>query len=172
MHDGATISQNKMNESLITEKRILQIRDMGVVPCFSLIFVNWGENMADCWMIKAAERQKLEGTEELSGSHTEVFKAERSIQSRTIFSCLPNTHTVIQPHRLPLQERERQYQSLQRALPRSQATLLLADEWTLVTFRSPCVDQYDSYYFKRLPEGKESPFANDDSQECPPSPCA
>jgi hypothetical protein len=42
----------------------------------------------------------------------------------------------------------------------------MADEWTLVTFRSPCVDQYDSAYFSRLPEGKESPFANDDSQEC------
>ncbi len=47
---------------------------------------------------------------------------------------------------------------------RAQATLLLADEWTLVTFRSPCVDQYDSSYFSRLPEGKDSPFANDDSQ--------
>ena len=45
-----------------------------------------------------------------------------------------------------------------------QATLLLANEWTLVTFRSPCVDEHNSEYFSRLPEGKESPFANDKSQ--------
>ena len=55
---------------------------------------------------------------------------------------------------------------------RAQATLLLADEWTLVTFRSPCVD-HNADYFHRLPEGKDSPFANDDSQARPgPSPCA
>jgi hypothetical protein len=47
-----------------------------------------------------------------------------------------------------------------------QATLLLADEWTLVTFRSPClpVDKYDSNYFKHHSDSKESPFANDKSQ--------
>ena len=57
--------------------------------------------------------------------------------------------------------------TFENALPYTQATLLLADEWTLVTFRSPCVDQFDSSHFSRQPEGKESPFANDDSQECP-----